>query len=97
MIISEVYEVFGNIIIMSCVFNKGKTRVKKLKKMLSAMKEKMFDWRTARLEKQVAQLQKNNDKLAHHLAELQRENRREITPVQHEPKSEIKRPLGVNE
>ena len=43
----------------------------KLKKMLSAMKEKMFDWKTNRLEKQVAQLQKNNEKLAQQLAELQ--------------------------
>jgi len=65
--------------------------------MLSAMKEKIFDWKTARLEKQVAQLQKNNEKLSHHLAELPKENRRDITPVKPEPKSEIKRPLGVNE
>jgi len=48
-----------------------KIRVNKLEKMLSAMKEKMFDWKTNRLEKQVAQLQANNEKLAQHLEELQ--------------------------
>jgi len=49
--------------------------------MLSAMKEKMFDWKTTRLEKQVAQLRKDNEKLAHHLAKSLKDNRGEITPV----------------
>jgi len=45
------------------------------------MKEKMFDWKTTRLEKQVAQLRKDNEKLAHHLAKSLKDNRGEITPV----------------
>jgi len=58
--------------------------------MLSAIREKMFDWKTARLEKQVAQLRKDNEKLAHHLTKSLKETRREITPVKPEPKAEIK-------
>jgi len=65
--------------------------------MLSAMKEKMFDWKTKRLEKQVAQLRKDNEKLVHHLAAPLKDNKREMTPVKLEPKSELKRNPGVNE
>jgi len=39
--------------------------------MLSAMKEKMSDWKTNKLVRQVAQLQENNAKLAQQLAKLQ--------------------------
>jgi len=61
------------------------------------MREKMLDWKTKRAEKQFAQLRKNNEKLAHHLAESLNDNRREITPVKPEPKAELKRSLGVDE
>jgi len=39
--------------------------------MLSAMKEKMSDWKTNRLEKQVAQLQTKSEKLVQQITELQ--------------------------
>jgi len=66
-------------------------------KMLSAIREKMFDWKTKRLEKQVAQLRKDNEELVHHFAETVTDNKREITPVTIEPKSELKRNPGVVE
>ena len=61
------------------------------------MREKKFDWKTKRLEKQVAQLRKDNEELVHHLAETVTGNKCEITPVKIEPKSELKRNPGVND
>jgi len=49
------------------------------------MKEKMFDYKTNRLEKQVAQLRKDNKKLAQHLAELQGKRKTETMEGEKSP------------
>jgi len=56
--------------------------------MLRAIREKIVDWKTKRLEEQVAQLQKDNEELVHHLAETIPRNKCGTTPVKIEPKSE---------
>jgi len=56
--------------------------------MLSAIREKIFDWKTKRLEKQVAQLRKDNEKLVHYIAEASDNN--ELVTSKQECESKMK-------
>jgi len=65
--------------------------------MLTAMRQKMFDWKVKRTEKQFAQLRHKNEKLARYIARSLKENEQDITTVKQESNSATKRLCGVNE
>jgi len=71
--------------------------VNKIRKMLSVVKDKMFDWKTERLEKQVAQLQKKTEKLVHGISEAVKDNPSEITLKKQDYDPKVQRPSGINE
>ena len=65
--------------------------------MLSAIRERMLDWKTKRAEKQLAQLREKNEKLVHQLVKSLNKNKNEKTLAKPESNSGVKRSSDVNE
>ena len=65
-----------------------------IKKMLSAIRDKILDWQTERAEKAVAQLQRKNERLAHYIDEALNGTNSKIVPNKQGCDPEVKTQQG---